>query len=106
MRPIAKSSLFARGIESGATHVLSLGFEERCLGYPRYLSQQNLDHRHAFLAIDPGDDRVNLALREKREEHWRRLITWFPSIRRGGMEDLASLLQNKPSGALVFDFSA
>lgn len=108
MLDAATSHRLRQRLSSGpALHLLGLGFEERCLAYPRLLDSWALVQKGIFLALDPGDTGVSWALREKRRAHWAELLRLFPAIRRvNESEALACIREIGRSATVCVDFSS
>ncbi len=94
-------------LETPAIHVFCLGFEERCLSYPRHLAGLEPPRSHLLYALDPGNEDVNWLLKERRSDYWQEMRQLFPSCNRidiNGLEDITS--SREMPKTFVFDFSS
>ena len=81
MREVREFPKFRRQILATSTiHIMAVGFEERCLAYPKVLRGNLGSKGQAFLAIKVSEDNVSqtlVALSEQNESEMRKLL---PSV--------------------------
>ncbi len=78
-------------LKESAVYLFVIGFEERCLSFPRYLAQFQPNANNVYFALDPGDVGVSWLLRAKRSDHWAELRTLFPAIQSLAVDDIEDL---------------
>ena len=98
MRPINEYPPFRTKVLSARTlHIFGVGFEERCLGYARYLANESLKaHEHVFLCVVPPDDKVSGLLRSQRALHLKEIQTILPAARTGTIDEIDAQIDGAP----------
>jgi hypothetical protein len=64
-------------------HIFALGYEERCLAYPKLLSSAGLSAGHKFICALPPDENVSRYLRDIRQSHREQIRGALPPVHIG-----------------------
>lgn len=96
MRPIDEYPLFRTKVLAERTlHVFSVGFEERCLGYTKFLRNASLKtHEQVFLCVVPPDENVSGYLRSQRIAHLKEIRTTLHATRIGTIDEIEAQIDD------------
>lgn len=94
MKLISEDLLLRTRLRTDGLHILCAGFEDRCLGYPRWLSQNiSASTAQRIICLDPGDENVSPYLAERRQENKREIRRLFGGTQFVRIEDALETLR-------------
>jgi hypothetical protein len=110
MRDIHEFGAFRERILPHRTlHIFCLGFEERCVAYPKFLyAARWREERHKLLCLVPSDENVSPLLKEEREKHGAAIRKMWPSVDFHSIEVIENKIRSEtePPNSVVIDLSS
>src|SRR5574341_786666 len=109
MKGISSYPAFRQKVRHQRTiHILTLGFEQRCVSYPNFVNELKLDTgKHKFMCIQPYDENMSDFLVSCREDNRRNMKKLIPGVQIGTItEILGELTSEDPPDNFCVDISS
>lgn len=94
-------------LKERTVHIFGVGFEERCLAYPKFINDANPGAREqAFLCVNPPDEHVSGYLQARREKHRATIKGYLRSTRMAQIDEIErEIEEGEPPDNFCLDIS-